>query len=704
MYLRPHSRARLGTAQLTAVSPVALEMPAASRGALSIRPALAHFFYNLRAIYVCLAIGLAVGVVAAMATPPKFTAESLILLRIGAAEAAQEGLNGPSAFISGEAEQRVLQSDVRIARSDPVIRAALTALSRDRSADVHADAMTRFARALTVEIEPGSNVLRIAFADPDRERALAAVQTVLEAYVARRADLYVNASRARQDQEIDRYQAVLTDTEHQIQQIRLDHDVLDIDKDVALASDRLDALGQRADQARERRVAVAAELASISRQMAVTPGRVADSQERTNSTPNDEARNTLLRLRQERAHVVEQYAPDWPGLTEIDARIAAAQAQIVENSQDIRSSDRSIRNPVADLLAARGATLRIELASLDRQLAELAGQLATARARVGDLRDAEMLLHDLERSRSASETIHRSLLIGRAGAALEDQAVDAADTTVRVVQPPTAPLTGRDLRPTLLLAGAALGLALSIAATTVGAVSRQVFISPQEAEASLALDRLMTFEAAASDPRSEAGRTAVDRFAGLLLDLDLDGRPLRVIQIVGDDAMKSRLALGLAKAMAVRTGAEGPVLLIDLDAADHYRGKAGDVVQRLPSGMGTLDVARSAVAGLWVAVSPADTPLGDPHASLDQARAFLDLMRGAFGRIILVAGRDFEAHGARRLYPLADANILMVRSEATRAPIARRMREIVLASGGDLLGFVFTGRRHLVPEAIYRWL
>ncbi|MES2862032.1 MAG: hypothetical protein V4701_11195 [Pseudomonadota bacterium] len=686
---------------MTAIVDAIPDHQAPPRALVSIRQALVQLFYNQKTILLCLVVGLAVGVIAALATPPRFTAESLILLRIGATEAAQEGLNGPQAYVGGEAVQRALASDVRIARSEPVIRAALTALARDRSSGVQPDAMTKFARALTVEIEPNSNVMRIAFADPDRERALAAVQAVIDAYVARRADLYVNASRARQDQEIDRYQAELTGTETAIQRTRLDHDVLDIDKDVALASDRLDALSQRVDQAQERRGAVVAELAAVTRQTAATPDRVADSQERTNSTPNDEARNTLLRLRQERVHLAEQYAADWPGLAELDARIAAAQAQIVENSQDIRVSDRSIRNPVADLLASRGAALRIELASLDRQLSELAPQLATARARVADLRDAEMRLHDLERSRSASETIHRSLLIGRAGAALEDQAVDDADTTVRIVQPPTAPMSGRDLRPTLLLAGAALGLALAIAATAVSAASRQVFISPDEAETSLALDRLMTFDAAASDPRSDAGRVAVDRLAALLMDLDLDGRPLHVLQIIGDDALKSRLALGLSKALAARTG---PVLLIDLDAAGHYRRKAGDVVQHLPSGAGHLDVARSAVAGLWVSVSPADTPLGDPRASLDQARAFLDLMRGAFGRIVIVASRDFEAHAARRLYALADANLLMVRSEATRAPVARRMREVVLASGGDLLGFVFTERRHHIPQAIYRWL
>lgn len=686
---------------MTPVVQTVAEAPATPRGLLSLRDLLVHVFYNQKAILVCLAIGLALGVAAAVFSPPKFTAASLILLRIGATQAAQEGLNGPQTYQGGEVVLRALQSEVQIIRSDPVLQAAMAKLSEAEGRDPAA--LGKFAKSLKVEIEEGSNVLRIAFTSRDRDYALRAVQAVADAYIDRRAELYVNASRDRQDREIDRYDQTLSQTEGEIQQIRQAHDVLDIDKDVVLASDRLEALIQRANQAQERRGAVSAELAAVSLQLAATPERVLDSQERTNTTPNDEARNTLLRLRQDRAHVVQQYNEDWPGLAEIDARIAAAQAQIVENAQDIRSSDRTVRNPVADLLVQRRASLGIELASLQRQSAELATQLAAARARVGDLRTAEMRLHDLERSRSASETIHRSLLIGRAGAALEDQAVDDRNTTVRVVQPPTAPLTGRDLRPTLMLAGVALGIALAIAATAVSIVLRQVFIAPGEAETSLGLDALMSIDATVSKLRSDAGLTAMARLAGLLLDLEIDGRPLQVFQFVGDDpGSKCRLALGVAQAMAARAG--GAVLLIDLDAADHYRRKAGEAVQRLPAGPTHLDVARSASAGLWAAVNPIQTPLGAPSATAEEARAFLDLMRGAFSRIVLVGARDFDLPDARRLHGLADANILIVQAEATRAPAARRMREVVLASGGDLLGFVFTGRRRHVPEALYRWL
>lgn len=682
--------------------------PQGLHGAWSLRDGLTHLFREGRLVLACLAGGLALGLVVALVTPPRFTAESLLLLRVGATEAAQEGLNGPQAFQGAEAVQRVLQSDARILHSEPVIRAALEAT--DGTTQPSARAMAKFSRALKVEVDPGTNILRVAFADPDRARALRAVQAVVDGYVARRAGLYVNGARARQDQEIDRYVAALKATEADIQTVRADHGVLDVETDIRLASDRLDGLSQRAAQTRERLGVVRAELAATGRTLAATADRVLDSQERTNSTPNDEARNTLLRLRQERAHVAGQYAADWPGLIELDAKIAAAQAQIIENAQDIRFSDRTVRNPVADMLAQRRAALSVEQAALTRQSSELAVQVAAAEARVRDLAQAEMRLHDLERSRGAAETIYRTLLVSRAGSSLEDQAVDDHNTTLRIVQPPTAPMAGRELRPALVLAGLFAGLAAAAVAVTLAVVLRQTFVTPDEAEGALRLPGLMIFESEAADPGSPEGQAAVRRLASLLTEGG-DGRPARVVQIVGEGPQKSRIGLALAQALAT-SGRREAVLLLDLDAADHYRRKASaTTLRRLPIGPHHLDVARSSLPGLWVATGEAPLAeggslnvVGGVTAAEAAPEMLMEVLRGAFGRIVVVGRTDVEAPDARRLHPLVDATVMLIAAERTRGPVAFRMREAVLAAGGDLLGFVFTGRRKHIPEAIYRWL
>jgi hypothetical protein len=80
------------------------------------------------------------------------------------------------------------------------------------------------------------------------------------------------------------------------------------------------------------------------------------------------------------------------------------------------------------------------------------------------------------------------------------------------------------------------------------------------------------------------------------------------------------------------------------------------------------------------------------------------VLRQSFRLVLIVAPQAFADYPARRLYALTDANLLLIDAEGTRAATARRMRDVVLAAGGDLLGFVFTSRRRLVPETLLKWL
>lgn len=681
------------------------------------RIGLIYAIYNLGTILGCLGAGLALGLFAALITPPKYTAETSLLLRVGAAEASQDGLGEPRPYQGEEAVDRALQSDVAIIHSQPVVTDALDrmaseppstglrkTLDRILKASAGRQTLERFNRDLSVGVNPGSSVIRIAFTSPDRERALAAVEAVSAAYVARRSLLYLNGGGGRQDGQIAHYAAMLDTTEAEIQQVRLDYDVLDIAKDIALTSDRLDGLTGRLAQARERLSVVGAELTATDRTLNREPARVLDSQERTNATPNDEARNTLLRLRQERTHVAAQYAADWPGLVELDAKIAAAQTQIAENNLDIRSSDRTVRNPIVNELASRRAGLAIERDAVSRQAAELTTQIEMARQRANRLREADMRLHDLERSRAASETIYRALLVSRAGASIEDQAVDDHSTSLRVVQPPTAPLQGRSVRPVLVLAGLLLGIAAAVVAVTVATMLRQTFITPDEAERALRLPRFMDFDVRESAWRSLAGAKAADVLADRLADVRIDAQPVRIVQIVGEDpASRARLALALARAMARRD--EGQVLLIDGDMAARYRAAASPQnLRRLPTGPGHLDVAQMGEPGLWAAVAPGTSSIGDPRSSIEDLERTMILLRNAFARVIIAADGPFDNPAALRRYPLVDANLLIVTAEVTRGPVAARMRDTVLSAGGDLLGFLFTQRRQYIPEAIYRWL
>ena len=59
-------------------------------------------------------------------------------------------------------------------------------------------------------------------------------------------------------------------------------------------------------------------------------------------------------------------------------------------------------------------------------------------------------------------------------------------------------------------------------------------------------------------------------------------------------------------------------------------------------------------------------------------------------------GVAFSAH--------ADATVMVVEAEKTRAPVALDLSERLKDMGAQLVGFVFNKRKYYVPEYLYRGL
>ena len=668
----------------------------------SVRDVAMQAFYTRRLIVGCLLAGLAAGGAAAMLNRPTYTAESLLLVRADAGESVRDGVAGLASASSGEAVQRLLQSDIQILKSAPVVRlAAETTLGPARAEA----GLARFAKRLKVEALPNSNIVRVTFQSPDRGLSLRATQAVIDAYRQRRQALYRSDNEDLQSGEIDRAQSQLADLDRQIQAVRDRYGVLDIAQDISLASARLDTLRQRAGQTQERAAAVGGELMASNAGLASAPARVLDTQDSANASPNDEARNTLLRLRQEREHLAAQYAPDYPALQEVDRKIAVAATQVADNAKDRYRSDRTVRNPVHDLLDAKRAALLVEGQSLARQSAALGQEIAAADARVATLRQADAELRQLARSRDVAEGLYKQLNLTRAGARLESEAVDHRDGALRVVQPPSAPLLGRSLTFGFLLGGLLLGAGAAVALSSVAGLLRQVFLTPGEAERALGLASVGEFE-----PRTTVSPLDATRLSALLRDTIIDGKPVRVVQVAGVERdAKSAVALALCRALVKRAAgvnSQPPrVLLADPDAEDRFRRRprtTGDHQLMLRAGM--LTVTESGTPGVWVALDLAGCPLGDPGAETATAKGFLDQLRSGFDWIVIAAEADFFSYEVRRRFALADVNLISIQAEVTRAAAARALVEAVLASGGDILGFVFSHRRLHIPKVLMRWL
>ncbi len=679
----------------------------------TMRDLAVYAFYRRRLLRYCLLLGLMLGAGAAYFAKTYFTADALLILLVGSDSAVvQNSLDLTNTQISVDGLKAV-QAEIQIIQTDDVLRAAIERvgvealyprLSGARFFGLLAPygptdriivAVERFRDDLRAEAQGSSNAIRVSFTHDNRDLAVKAVQAVIDAYLLRRKSIYANQNAATLGDEIGRYTGRLRQFEAEILAVKRKSDVLDMAQDIVLATNRLDGIAQRQNQVRERRVAVQTEIGAVRTNLASQPATVLDFRETTNNTGNDEARNTLVRLMQERAHLVSQYNDSWPGLRELDQKIATVRGQMSRTGQALYFAERMIRNPAVDVLNNRLASLEVEDQALGQQLVELEDQSRIAAGRIVTLREAETQLHTLQLNRDVAEGIFRQLSLRQPSALFNEDSVVDQNANVRMAQPPTAPLRGRNLALSYLAGGGFLGLAMGMAFAAVATGLQRAYILSTEAEADLGLTNLGEVSAAdASNTLTGAGIVAAN-----LLGMSTEGRPLSLIQIVATEngGLQASFARALgeefAQTFAMRT------LILDLTEQGETAVKAEAPGFDVP-----IPVARTGVEGLWVSVDAARVLFRD--------RQFVSLrdwdvpgrLRGSFAVVLVVGPSDLGSPWMRRLSMLVDASILVIRAETTRAAVASRFRDAILEAGGTLAGFVFVGRRFYIPRWLYRRL
>lgn len=683
----------------------------------SLRDVLTIAAFHRRIAALGLALGLLAGCVALAVTNTQYTASALLIVLIGRESASPQdvvGIGPSSLSVDG---LKVLQSEISIIESGEVIERALTVvgptkvfpeLGRRRllgllppppAEQVLARAADLLRRRLAAAdsqnssnngLFNGSNIMRVAVVLPDRDLSIALLNALIGSYLERRSKIYASPGGAFLRTELDKVESQLHDVEAQLQRARSDFKVLDIGQDISLATTRLDQLLSRETGLRERQAAVEAEYGSVTQQLRSLPERVFESRDQTNQPPNDDTRNTLLKLQLERAHLAEQYSPTWPALVELDRKIAAVQAlQRNEQSRPGSFTQRDVRNPAVDILNSRLVSLEVERRSIDTQRQQVAREITTQQARVSELRQADKTLHDLERQRGVLENVQRQIALREANVRLQDTVTAARNANVNVVQGAEAPFVGSNMGPSYLAAFTFAGLLLGLAAALAAARLRQVYVVSREVERSLALDPLAEFDAADRSFATAQGRRARANLAATLID-EMQAAPrtsgtTRLLQVVGDSDQPTRaLAFALAAEFAETHGLR--TLFVDLP---------DQPMAALPE---SISLQPSATRNLWTASGAAPALLRGRRDQLPPAvTGTLEVVVAA----TVGGGRD---HAVRRIAGLADASLLVVVAEHTPERNAADIISAVLAAGGRAVGFVFTGRRTALPGFLLRWV
>jgi uncharacterized protein involved in exopolysaccharide biosynthesis/Mrp family chromosome partitioning ATPase len=560
--------------------------------------------------------------------------------------------------------------------------------------------------AFRAESPTGSNLVLLTFRHENRDIGLKSVDTLIDIYLERRHKIYDNPRSPTLASETAGLLDRLRRTEQEIHTTKQKLDVLDLAQETVLAVNQIDSIIQRQRQLSERRAALVAEIATARARLAALPNVVYDFTETNDRVDNDEARNRAIQLEIERRRLLERYQPDHPRVQEVQAELAKAQ-EIQARRRTPAIAQREVRNPAIPFMTNQLLILDVEAEAIGRQIAELDNQRLSAEKRVQELRAAEPVLAELERSRLILSDSYREYNRRAEAARMEEDASRQRNANVRIIEWANAATAGKNLARNLLAGGVAGGLLLAGLAGLAAAYNRQVIVVPQEAEQRLGLPVQAVFDDHPQGMASPRNQQETMFLATRLLDVDHGDKQLRVIQIAGPTGADDRAGLAAALAEEIAGGHGRSILLLDIAGRDtaalasRFNARREDAVR--PTDDLPL-IAPTGTAGLYLAFDVEKSALGQPRTDRRRLRDAVGHLQGSYDILLLVAPLLHVNRLALRLAPVVDATVLSVHAEVTRLPAAQSLCEELLAAGGDLLGCVVTHRRYYIPRAIYRWL
>ncbi|MBS9475700.1 GumC family protein [Ancylobacter radicis] len=688
------------------------QWPGSRPPSFTLRDFLIAAFFHIRIILLAALLPLAAGVAAATFAKTEYTANSLLMVIVSREVTNAQNVTGSGPAVLSIEGLKQVESEVQILESADVIRTVIDEMGRETlfppgllsgvrdffasSGSAMDRAIERFRRNLRAQVLDGSNVVEVSFTHPDRAIAIEATDKLVAAYMARRRIIMENPTARILQAEVERFQRDLTATDLAVEALKTRVGIIDFDQDAVLAANQVDSVVQRRRQVAERRVAVAGQLAEAEKQLAGLPPTVFDFNQKSDALGNDDDNNTLTRLLIERDRLSLQYSANGAMMREINRKIETIRKQIATRNERLYETSRDVRNPAVGYVNNMILSLRIEADALDRQEKELVDQQADAEKRLTTLRAAETELVELNRRRETLSEGYREYLRRATAAKIEESAATERESNVRLVQDAGASVTNRSMRLPFLGAGVLGALLFAAAAGAVASALRSTFIMPLEAERALEVPILGEYDNQSRSGDPAALQRDAGNLAALLLDTRVDDRPLRIVQFLSSDAEEAlrTLAEGVAAEFTTQRGLR--TLLVDLASAPDLR---DDPTARLKGGILAYPTPTPL---LWSLAAVEGSPLLDPRTPLIEADRLMDELRGEFEAVVFCATAADAAARGHRIDALVDGNVLVVRAEKTRKPAATALRSAVVENGGVPLGFVFVGRRYILPDWIYR--
>jgi Mrp family chromosome partitioning ATPase len=185
----------------------------------------------------------------------------------------------------------------------------------------------------------------------------------------------------------------------------------------------------------------------------------------------------------------------------------------------------------------------------------------------------------------------------------------------------------------------------------------------------------------------------------------------KVIEFIGPHGGEGTSTIAREFAILMTQRSNRPILLLDLDIpVNSHRDWFARNTNLISTSIrvviphGRLMFHRVGASPLVISELVLDHRGINPMNDLIIGHQTLDQLRDVFSLIIADAPPLKESFEGVAFSAHADATVMVVEAERTRAPVAQDLGDRLKDMGAQLVGFVFNKRRYYVPDFLYREL
>lgn len=686
---------------------------APARNPVTLRDILAPVFFFKRRAIIAFLIPLILALIAAAIAKPTYVAESRLLILLGDDYVVRNPLAGMAPGMSFDRAQ-IVNAETEIIQSREIAMQTLQAVGVEkvyphlRGARRLELAAELFAKDLTTENIPQSNVIRITLRNGDRDVAAQALNKLIEFYMVRRRAIFDQSNTASLDRQTAIARRQLDNVEMQIAKFSEEGGFGDYAAELAAVQEQRNGFTAQLANLNQQLATKAGQAGQLSRRASATPQNIELSADRNRSQQLNALTETLLSLQNQRREAINTYAPGHPVIVEFDERIAKIQREVdaapKENLSSVRTGVNSVRQEVDNAQISSEA----EAVGMRQGRAALTRQLADTNKRLVELTAMGPTYRTLLRNRTALEVEVTELAKQSQTSKLANN-LSRARANVRVIQAAKPPIEGHTGRMIMLVAGVAVGVMAAAGTTIISVAIFQGMTTPNEVEQKLATPVVLTLSD--MEPSDRPPEVGLPWPAFLTRDeLKVLTHFLRSIapgansslQLIG--AMDGVGVTSILTDIALLTAREGKsVLLVDFEsragdsAIDKLRAR-GAVLHDLDDTSGVVRVGESQLH--------VTRPIGSLELTMGEVE-WARLLKQAtqeYNLVLIDSPPLARSWTGIFVAPSASATLAVVEAQTTRALSALNLIERIGGGGGEVQAIIFNKRRFYIPRTVYNWL